>query len=100
MTHEEEVAMLNAIAGALGHYAWRPEVVFAQAIDKLPEMSMSMLRMVKRLLLASEWHMGCEYSRRKCMQNVRGLLAGASRRIKEIEMERENDETEQDQGAV
>ena len=100
MTHEEEIAMLNAIAGALGYYAWCPEVVFKQALDKLPEMSMSMLRMVKRLLLASEWHMGCEYSRRKCMQNVRDLLSGASRRIKALEMERKNDETKQDQGAV
>lgn len=92
MSHEEGIMLVNAVAGALGCNAWMPEIVLKAAMDRVPEMDMHTLRMMKRMMKDSEWHMGCLYSLRKCAQTAEDLLSAVSERIKELEEGRKEDE--------
>lgn len=102
MSHEEGIMLVNAVAGALGHYAWVPEIVLKAAMDRVPEMDMHTLRMMKRMMIACEWHMGCLYSLRKCAQTAEDLLSAVSAKISELEEKRKetDNEDQQNQGAV
>ena len=97
MSHEEGIMLVNAVAGALSDRAWMPEIVLKAAMDRVPEMDMHTLRMMKRMMIACEWHMGCLYSYRKCAQTAEDLLSAVSERIKELEEKRED---QQNQSAV